>query len=298
MMSSTATPTTVRQAIEHCQQAMTAADLHFGHGTDNARDEACWLVAYALGLPLDFGTDVLDRPVNPEQRGRVRELLERRVRSRMPMAYLTGEAWFAGLPFKVTPDVLIPRSPLAEFIEQGFAPWVDVEKCRAVADVGTGSGGLAVACAWHYPHLEVDALDISPAALKIARENVGRHGLEARVRVLESDLLGAVSGKRYDVILSNPPYVPRRSMETLPAEHRHEPVAALEAADDGLEPVLRLLRQAPAHLNPGGILVVEVGEARTALEARLPSTPFVWLEFAHGEDGVFVLDAAACGAIE
>lgn len=288
---------TVRELIAECAQAMARAGLHFGHGTDNARDEACWLVAHVLGLPLDFGPEVAARTVTAASRDRIRALLQRRIDSRTPLAYLTGEAWFAGLPFTVTPDVLIPRSPLAELIEEGFAPWLDLARCHTVADVGTGSGCLAVAIAVHHPQLHVDALDISPHALAVARANVARHRVEQRVRVLESDLLDAVAGKRYDLIVSNPPYVAPASMASLPAEYRHEPALALEAADDGLEPVLRLLDQARAALKPGGILLVEVGEARAALEARLPQVPFVWLEFARGGDGVFLLEAAACAAI-
>lgn len=290
--------TSVRELVARCEHAMTAAGLHFGHGTDNARDEACWLVAHALGLPPDFGPDALEPLVPPAGRARVQELLDRRVRTRAPLAYLTGEAWFAGLPLKVTPEVLIPRSPIAELIEEGFAPWIDVENCGSLVDVGTGSGCLAVACAWYHRHLEVDALDISQAAARVARENVARHGLEARVCVLESDLFAAVSGKRYDIILSNPPYVSRSSMEALPEEYRREPELALATGDDGLEVVLRLLRQAPAHLNDDGIVVVEVGEAMEALQARLPAMPFIWLEFERGGEGVFLLHAKDLGEFE
>ncbi len=282
--------------VTKAAERMDAAGLHFGHGTASAFDEACWMAAHALGRTPDFPESALLESVASEAAGRFRDLLDRRIRSRQPLAYLLGEAWFAGLCFESGPGALVPRSPLAELAVSGFGPWLDDADLERAVDVGTGSGCLAVALACHHPEVRVDALDVSSEALELARRNARRHDVEDRVRVLESNLLDSVFGRRYDLILSNPPYVPRSSMECLPAEHRHEPALGLAAGEDGLDLVRRLLRQAPGHLTERGILVVEVGEAQPGLEALLPEAPFLWLEFEHGGEGVFLLDAAGCRA--
>lgn len=276
---------------------MDAAGLFFGHGTDNAFDEACWMASYVLGLPPDFDPEAFSRPVSAHDRERFESLLQQRIQTRRPLAQLIGEAWFAGLKFRVSDAVLVPRSPLAELIVAGFEPWLPTERlCRAV-DVGTGSGCIAIALAHYYPQLRVDAVDVSEPALELAAENVREHGLGDRVRLFRSDLLDELPAGSYDLILANPPYVPERSMATLPPEFGWEPRLGLVAGEDGLLLVRRLLEQAARRLSPHGILVCEVGEAAAALEAWLADEPVTWLEFAHGGDGVFVLDRDACQRI-
>lgn len=281
--------------IRAAAELMDDAGLCFAHGTDNALDEACWLASAVLGWPPDFDAELFNHALSQAQQARLDRVLTQRIRTRQPLAYLLGEAWLAGLSFEVNEHVLVPRSPLAELILDGFEPWLPADRLHRAVDVGTGSGCLAIALAYHHPGLAVDALDVSPEALALARRNVARHGLEDRVRVIKSDLLTGVRGERYDLILSNPPYVPSRSMEALPAEFNHEPRLGLEAGDDGLDLVRDLLRQAPEHLDGQGVLVCEVGEAAEALHDLLaPVIEPIWLEFAHGGDGVFLLEADAC----
>jgi len=288
---------TLEDWVRSAAAAMEQAGLWFGHGTDNAVDEACWLASSVLGWPPDFDAGRFTHELDPLQRTALDRVLEERLRTRRPLAYLLGEAWLAGLSFEVNDQVLVPRSPLAELIVDGFEPWLARGQLRRAVDVGTGSGCLAIALAHHHPDTEVDALDISPPALALARRNVARHRLTDRVSVLESDLLSAVPDRRYDLILSNPPYVPSASMVELPAEFAHEPRLGLEAGADGLDLVRRLLVQAPEHLTEHGILICEVGEAAEALQALLaPQVELIWLEFAHGGDGVFLLDSRACQA--
>jgi ribosomal protein L3 glutamine methyltransferase len=274
---------------------MEAAGLHFGHGTDNALDEACWMASSVFGLPPDFDESVLSRVASDEERQRFETLLADRIQTRRPLAYLLGQAWFAGLTFTVNESVLVPRSPLAELILEGFSPWIDPARLRRVVDVGTGSGCLAVATAFYWPEATVDAVDVSPDALALARRNAEYHGVADRVEVIESDLLEALEDRRYDVILANPPYVPTESMARLPREYRWEPALGLAGGDDGLDLVRRLLQTAPQHLAPEGILVLEVGEAAEALERLLfdQGIDFTWLEFAHGGEGVALIEASA-----
>ena len=288
---------TLEEQIRLAAQRMDQAGLYFGHGTDNAIDEACWLASAALGLPPDFDGEAFALQLKPDDQARIEALLEQRIQTRQPLAYLLGRAWLAGLEFEVSPDVLVPRSPIAELILDGFEPWLGGDDLKRAVDVGTGSGCLAIALASHWPAVEVDALDISDAALALARRNVARHGLEARVRCRKSDLLAEAPGPIYDLILANPPYVPTGSMSHLPAEFLHEPRLGLEAGADGLDLVRRLLVQAPRYLSEQGILVCEVGEAAEALDALLAEhLDLVWLEFAHGGDGVFLLDRPAAEA--
>ena len=274
---------------------MEAAGLYFGHGTDNAIDEACWLASSALGMEPDFEPAEFARELSLAQAREVEQLLSQRIESRKPLAYLLGEAWLAGLKFEVNEKVLVPRSPLAELILDGFEPWLPPQRLKRAVDIGTGSGCLAVAMAHYWPLLSVDAVDISEDALALARRNAEAHQLADRVQCIRSDLLDGVPGQRYDLILANPPYVPTASMADLPPEFRHEPELGLEAGADGLDLVRRLLKSAPDHLTEHGILICEVGEAAQALENLLsPHLELVWLEFAHGGDGVFLLDAEAC----
>lgn len=278
--------------VRFAASRFTEADLFFGHGTDNAIDEASLLVRHALHLPHDVPDVLLGARLTAPEIDTVLALARRRVEERVPAPYLTGRAWFAGLEFIVDRRVLIPRSPLAELIAQRFEPWLDAERVRRVLDIGTGSGCIAVACAMVFPDADVDAVDVSSAALDVAAENVDQHGLSDRVHLYRGDLFEPLSG-RYDLIVSNPPYVDAGEMAALPAEYHHEPRAALASGDDGLDCVRRMLAQAGDHLEADGLLVVEVGASRDTLEAARPDLPFTWVEFAHGGDGVFVLDAAA-----
>lgn len=280
---------TIRDLIRWGASRFDEAALHFGHGTDNPFDESAWLVGHALRLPSDRLAEFADCRVTALERANVLGLLRRRIDERRPAAYLTGRAWFAGLPFDVDEQVLIPRSPLAELIGAGFAPWMDPERIGRVLDLCTGCGCIGLAAAAHLPNAEVDLTDISPAALRIAARNRGRLGLADRVGLIESDLFAGLDEQVYDVIISNPPYVSAADMEALPAEYRHEPALALAGGESGLDLVLRILRDAPEFLDESGILVVEVGASAEALAARFPRVPFTWLEFTHGGDGVFLL---------
>lgn len=277
---------------------MEQAGLFFGHGTATAVDEAAWMVSHVLELPPDFDDDEFARPLDADARTRLETLLQQRIDSRKPLAYLIGEAWFAGLPFHVDASTLVPRSPLAEIALGGLQPWLDFQRPLRVLDVGTGSGCIAIALAVHWPALTVDATDISPAALALAERNVRRHGVGERVRLIESDVYEGLGSEpdsgSYDLIVSNPPYVPEASMAGLPEEYRHEPALGLVAGVDGLEIFRRLVAGAVERLSVDGVLLVEVGEAAEAADALLEGVDAVWLEFEHGGDGVVLLDRAAC----
>ncbi len=267
-----------------------AAGLFFGHGTDNALDEALHLVLHALHLPPDLPPNYRDCRLTPAERVAVTDLVERRISERKPAAYLTQRAWFAGIEFHVNEDVLVPRSPLAELIEAGFDPWIDAEGVTRVLDLCTGSGCIGIATAVYLPHVVVDLVDISPAALRVAETNIDNHGLHERVRALESDLFCGLDGQRYDIIVSNPPYVGAEELASLPEEYRKEPALGLAGGESGLDLVLRILRDAPNHLTPEGILVVEIGSTAAELTRRFPDLPFLWLEFERGGEGVFLLN--------
>jgi ribosomal protein L3 glutamine methyltransferase len=248
------------------------------------------LVLHAVSLDPDVPESLLTARLTSEEKRRILDLISRRISQRIPAAYITGHAWFAGLRFRVDDRVLVPRSPIAELIEQGFAPWIDPDAVERMLDVGTGSGCIAIACAVYLPDVQVDAVDISPDALEVARLNAQDHGVRDRVNLFASDGLEAVRGT-YDVIVSNPPYVDVHEMESLPEEFRHEPVAGLAGGEDGLDVVARLLADAREHLRDDGVLIVEVGASRRALVARYPHLPFVWLDFERGGDNVFLLGA-------
>ncbi|HEX4387700.1 MAG TPA: 50S ribosomal protein L3 N(5)-glutamine methyltransferase [Steroidobacteraceae bacterium] len=282
-------PLTVGALIARGARRLARARVFFGHGTDNARDEAAALVLHALDLPRPPDRALYRRRVSRAGAARARELLTRRVRERRPAAYLTGTAWFAGLPFSVDERVLIPRSPLAELIERRFVPWIAPARVRRVLDIGTGSGCIAIACAKALPRARVDAVDISAAALEVARANVRRHRLSRRVRLVRSDHFRALRRATYDIIVANPPYVGARELKGLPPEYRHEPRIALAAGRVGLDSVRVILAEAARHLKARGLLVVEVGNTEDAVRRAYPRLPFVWLQFARGGGGVFLI---------
>jgi ribosomal protein L3 glutamine methyltransferase len=286
-------PETVGAAIERCARAMRRARVFFGHGTDNARDESAELVFFAAGLSHGQGSSVYGNCLTARASARVDALLRRRIERRIPLAYLTRRAFFAGLELYVDERVLVPRSPIAELIQNRFEPWVKPRRVRRIVDIGTGSGASALASAMAFPRAAVDAADISAEALNVCRRNVRRLALTDRVQVLRSDHFGALTGRRYDIIVSNPPYVGREEMRALPREYRHEPRIGLASGADGLDSVRAILSAAPQHLADDGILVVEVGNTEDALMRAFPRLPFVWPDISMGGGGVFILQAAA-----
>lgn len=281
---------TIRDFIRFGASQFRAAGLSFGHGTDNAFDEAAWLVLHALSLPLDLSPDWWNCQLTPAERSRVEALLRVRVRTRKPAAYITREAWFMGLPFFVDERVLIPRSPIAELIAAGFGPWLEPEGIHRILDLCTGSGCIGLAAGSVLPDAEIWLSDLSTDALAVARMNVRRHGMEARTRVVASDVFdGLPDAPGFDLIVSNPPYVDAAEMAQLAPEYRHEPARGLAAGTDGLDIVRRILAGARVRLNEGGVLIVEVGNSQPALEAAFPELPFTWLDFSGGGEGVFLL---------
>ena len=272
---------------------MNEAGLHFGHGTDNAVDEAAALALHALHLPPDLHAEYFQAQLTPPEQRAVLQLLERRIVERKPAAYLTQRAWFMGLPFYVDERVLVPRSPLAELIERHFAPWLpDSRKVEHILDLGTGSGCIGIACAYAFPDAQVDVVDVSAEALAVARHNIVEHGLEDQVEAIQSDLFSALKGRHYDLIISNPPYVALEELDSLPPEYHHEPRLGLAAGVEGLDVVMEILQQSSDYLKRDGLLIVEVGNAQYALCEAFPDVPFTWLEFERGGQGVFLLNAA------
>ncbi len=281
----------LRDWVRWSASRMQEAGVCFGHGTDNALDEALELVLASLHLSHEMDPAWLDARVSRAEGRLLGERLRQRIEQRVPLAYITGRAWFAGLMFEVNEDVLVPRSPIAELIGDRFYPWLGDREPGAILDLCCGSGCIGIACAQAFPEALVDLADISPAALEVAQRNIERHGLEQRARALRSDVFDGLEGEVYDLIVSNPPYVSSAEMETLPPEYRHEPGLGLEAGEDGMSVVSRILARAPEHLAAGGILVVEVGASADLLMARYPGVPFLWLDFERGGDGVFLLTA-------
>jgi ribosomal protein L3 glutamine methyltransferase len=282
---------TPRALIQWGAGQFERAGLVFAHGTDNAIDEAASLVMHALQIGYDQPDEVLDTEITQAERLRVEQLLEQRISTRKPAAYLLHEAWFANLPFYVDERVLIPRSPIAELVEAQFAPWIKPGQVSRILDMCTGSGCIGIACAHAFPDAVVDLTDLSSEALDVAQENISRYHLESRVNTVKSDVFAALHGRVYDIIVANPPYVPLEEMQQLAPEFAHEPSTGLLAGSDGLDIVIHILKHAASHLRDHGILVVEVGHTQELLLACYPQVPFMWFDFEYGGTGVFMLDA-------
>jgi len=280
---------TVRALLAYGVERFEKAGLSYGHGTDNALDEAAWLILHSLGLPLDELNPHLDVPLTDPQYRAAKALLDQRVRSRKPAAYLTHEAWLGKHRFYVDERVIVPRSFIAELLRSpSCSP-------AAVLDLCTGSGCLAILAALAWPQAKVDAADLSDDALAVAKKNVAAYKLARRVRLVKSDLFSALATRKYDLIISNPPYVKASSMRKLPEEYRREPEMALASGADGLDHTKRILAKAKEHLNPEGMLVVEIGHNRAALERAYPKLPFEWPRFASGSGYVFTI---SCGHLQ
>lgn len=280
----------IRTWVDWAEHAFTDAGLYYGHGTDNPVDEAVFLISYALQTDFDFSGYDIDQTLTEQQNAAIMQVLQQRIETRKPAAYLVNEAWFAGYPFFVNEHVLVPRSPLAELIMDQFAPWVEAEQVKTILDIGTGSGCIAIACALYMPAAHVDAVDIDDEALRLTRKNIARHQLQNRVTAIKSDLLKQLPVKPYDIIVSNPPYVSEAEYNELPYEYHQEPKLGLTAGEDGLDCVRHILRDANRYLSDKGVLIVEVGNSQYALEEAYPEVPFTWLEFEYGGGGVFMLD--------
>lgn len=279
----------VRDWLRFAVSRFNEAGLFFGHGSTDAYDEAAYLILHTLRLPIDRLDPFLDARVLPEEAVRLADILRRRTEQRLPAAYLTGEAWLQGYRFRIDTRVIVPRSFLAPMILEQFHPWLaEPERVRHALDLCTGSGCLAILLAEAFPDAMVDAADLSDDALAVAHANVEDYGLESRVRLIRSDLFGHLGGQRYDLIVTNPPYVDAEAMAALPPEYRHEPELALASGPDGLDAVRTILREAPRHLNPGGLLAVELGHNRAALEAAFPNLELMWPEVEWDADTVFL----------
>jgi ribosomal protein L3 glutamine methyltransferase len=286
---------TVRDYLRYACSRFSASPLYFGHGTDNVWDEAVQLVMRSLNLPLENNTLFLDARLVREERQLLNERIDRRINERVPLAYLVGEAWFMGMPFHVDERVLVPRSPLGELLENGLQPWLGDHPVHRVLDLCTGSGCIGIGAASVFEEASVDLSDISPEALEVAAANIELHGVASRVRTVQSDVFDGIDG-RYDVILSNPPYVDEEDLADMPEEYHHEPALGLAAGPDGLDIAHRILNSAADHLAPGGLLIVEVGNSWPALDSAYPGLPFTWLDFEKGGDGVFLLTAEELNA--
>lgn len=283
--------TTIRDYIRWAATEFTKAELYFGHGTASALDEAAALVLHTVQQPYNLSEFYLQATLLPEERQAIFNVVQKRIEKRVPSAYLTHEAIFAGLPFYVDERVLVPRSPIAELIEQRFAPWVDEDEVVRVLDLCTGSACIAIACAYAFHNALVDAVDLSEDALAVAEINVEKHGMLDSVTLYRSDLFSQLPPARYDIIVSNPPYVAIEEWQHLPEEYHAEPEMGFTGGESGLDLVLKILVQAPDYLTEQGILIVEVGSSAETLQSIFPEIPFYWLEFERGGDGVFLLTA-------
>lgn len=283
---------TIKDYIRWGASRFAEAELSFSHGMASAIDEAAYLVLHTLFMPVDTPDLYFDSRLTTTEREAVADILQQRVETRKPAAYLTNEGWLCGLPFYVDGRVLVPRSPIAEYIEKQFAPWIEANDVNSILDLCTGSGCIGIACAYAFPHTRVDLSDISTDALEVAQANIERHNLIGQAEAIQSDLFEGLQGRKYDIIVSNPPYVDADDMAALTPEFLHEPAdLALASGNDGLDHTRRILREAAEHLTDHGILVVEVGNSQYALQAAYPDVLFHWLEFERGGDGVFLLTA-------
>lgn len=281
---------TVRDLMRFAVSRFNEAGLSFGHGTQNAYDEAAYLILHTLHLPLDTLDPFMDARLTTSELVNMLSVLERRVKDRVPAPYLTHEAWLGDFRFYVDERVIVPRSFIAELLRDQLSPWIeDPHSVMHALDLCTGSGCLAIIMAHTFPEAQIDAVDISPDALEVARRNISDYGLDAQVHPIESDLFKALEGKKYDLIISNPPYVDAPSVAALPKEYLHEPKLALGSGEDGLDATRVILRDAPKHLNPGGLLVVEIGHNRDAVELAFPDMEFTWLNTSAGDEFVFLL---------
>jgi len=274
--------------IENAARQLDNAGVFFGHGTDNSWDEAAWLILHSLGIPVDEEAD-LNLEVDLSQQTAINVLLKQRIGSRKPVAYLTGTAWFAGLPFHTAEGVIVPRSHIGGFLLENGRPWIKPGSVKQILDLCTGSGCIAVAAAMAFPEAKVDATDIDPKALSLAEKNIKEYDMEGRIQLIESDIYQNLTAV-YDLILSNPPYVPAGEIAHFPAEYHHEPVAAFDGGADGLDLVHKILKGASELLAPGGHIVVEVGESWTTLEESYPKVAFNWLETGVEDSGLFIMD--------
>lgn len=282
---------TLNDFLTWAEEYFIANDIFHGHGTDNPWDEALMLALYVLQPSLGADGSFPEQDLTVQQSERLVQLAQRRVTERIPVPYLTNEAWFAGERYYVNQYVIIPRSPLAELIAKHFKPWLGNMQPTHILDMCTGSGCIAIYTAKEFPAAQIDAVDISAPALDVARKNIYLHQCENRVHAIESDLFSALSGRKYDIIISNPPYVDAAEMADLPEEYRHEPELALASGADGLDLTIKILQQAANYLKPQGLLIVEVGYSWPTLAERYPNIPFTWLEFENGGEGVFLLRA-------
>lgn len=281
---------TLRDFIRYGASQFLGAKLFYGHGMDNAFDEAKFLVLQSLNMPADLDEAWLNCALTDSEAKRVAQLIEDRIRLRIPAAYLVGRTWFAGMTFIVNEHVLVPRSPFAELIARGFDGWVDLDNCERVLDMCTGSGCIGIASLQAVPHAQIDLVDISPEAISVAEQNIALHGVQDQVRAIQSDLFSQLKGERYDLIISNPPYVDADEIAAMPAEFHHEPMLGLASGQDGLDLTRRLLAEAADHLTENGVLMVEVGASDIALIEAYPELPFFWFEFEHGGMGVFAIN--------
>lgn len=286
----TAPQNSVAAFYEAAVEQLNQADLSFGHGCTCPEDEVAWLISATLDVPFDELDKCWSQPLSDQERATLQQRLNERCETKAPLAYILGEAWLGPYIFKIDRRVIVPRSFIAELLMDDMAPWIqDSAAVTRVADICTGSGCLAILAALHFPNSQVDAVDLSPDALDVARINVDMYGIGDRLKLHQGDLMSPVLDQQYDLIISNPPYVDAASMSALPAEYQHEPEMALAGGNDGLDLVHTLLRQAAQTLKPGGWLVVEIGHNRDALEAAYPALPFTWLDTAGGDQFVFLL---------
>lgn len=279
----------IRDAFRLILTMMGESELFYGHGTDNLWDDALALVFDTLQLPYEEQQILLDAKLTNFEKDILAENINKRIHERLPTPYITHKAWFAGLPFYVDERVIVPRSPFAELIEAEFSPWIDIANVTSVLDLCTGSACIAIATACHMPDVVVDAVDISEDALAVAKINLDKYQLNHQVSLIQSDLFNELDGVTYDIIISNPPYVDKHDMDNLPEEFECEPELALASGHDGLDATTVILQQAKNHLNDNGILIVEVGNSQEALMVKYPQAPFMWLDFARGGEGVFLL---------